>query len=113
MTRCRAALSCRGRRPTAAGTTRAGRRTTRTAGGMAMAGRMTTARPGEMVRMGRQLRKRRGYAPQSAEPSVRSEDLAEAQDVPDAGLDLETAGQPGTPDAGGIVGDGDQVIAFR
>src|SRR6266581_2278439 len=41
-----------------------------------------------------------------------SQDLAEAEQVPDAGLDLEAAGQPGTADAAGVGGDGDQVVAL-
>src|SRR5215472_19226573 len=41
-----------------------------------------------------------------------SEDLAEAEDVPDAGLYLEAAGQPGTRDAGGVCGNRDQVVAL-
>jgi RNA polymerase sigma-70 factor (sigma-E family) len=41
-----------------------------------------------------------------------SEDLAEAEYVPDAGLHLEAAGQPGTPDTGGVGCDRDQVVAL-
>ena len=40
-------------------------------------------------------------------------DFAEAEQVGEAGLDLEAAGEPGADEQARVVGDGDQVVAFH